>query len=255
MKDKLNYGTWIRKRKIYTIGVIAFIFILLVLFSFVNLIFLISLIPALFFLYMTIVVSMNQYQFSARGGDYQNKIHELLVKRISEPNAMLDIGCGNGNLTIKIAKQYSGCSITGLDYWGKEWEYAASVCKNNARLENVSNIKFVQGSASELPFENTSFDCIVSCLTFHEVQDVKEKEDCLKEAIRVLKVNGIFVFLDLFNDPHYYPVRTKYKEVITYNGGRIDEDKAVSEILHLPFPLNTRKSLKFARIISGIKTN
>jgi len=253
MKDKPEYSTWIRKKKIYTIGAIALIFTGLAFCSFINLLFLLSIIPALFFLYIMFVVSMNHYQFSKKGGDYQNKVHNLVIERVIGTNKILDIGCGNGNLTIKIAKQYPNCDIIGLDYWGIEWEYAASICENNARLENVSNIKFVQGSASKLSFENDSIDCIVSCLAFHEVQDTKEKEDCLKEAIRVLKLNGHFIFLDLFDDSKYYPIRTKYKEVITNFGGRIDEDKAVREILNLPFPLDNKRSLKYARIISGLK--
>ena len=61
----------------------------------------------------------------------------------------------------------------------------------NARLEKVSNTKFIRGSASALPFETAGVDCVVSCLTFHEVRDVREKEDCLREAFRVLKPGGL----------------------------------------------------------------
>ncbi len=253
MKEKPNYGTWIRKKKIFAIGALGLVFTGLSFCGFINIVFLLSIIPALLFLFMTIIVSMNYYQFSVKGGDYQNIIHELLAKRVTETSTVLDIGCGNGNFSIKLAKQNPNCSVIGLDYWGKEWEYSLSVCENNARLENVSNIKFVQGSASKLPFDNASVDSVVSCLTFHEVQDVKEKETCLKEAIRVLKLEGRFVFLDLFDEPKYYPIRAKRKEVIARCGGIIDEDKAVNELLSLPFPLNHRRSLKYARIISGRK--
>lgn len=176
-------------------------------------------------------------------------MRDRVIERVAVINKILDIGCGNGNLAIKLAKRHSNCNIIGLDYWGKEWEYGAAICERNARLENVSNINFVQGSASKLPFEDASFDSIVSCLTFHEVRDVKEKEDCLKEAIRVLKLNGHFVFLDLFDDPKFYPVQSKYKQVIAHYGGLITEDKAIHEVLDLPFPLNDKKSLKYARII------
>jgi ubiquinone/menaquinone biosynthesis C-methylase UbiE len=85
------------------------------------------------------------------------------------------------------------------------------------------------------------------------VHDVTEKEDCLKEAIRVLRPDGHFVFLDLFDDPKYYPMRSKYKEVIAQHGARIDEDKTLHEIIELPFPLNGKRSLKYARIVSGLK--
>jgi SAM-dependent methyltransferase len=253
MKDKLNYGTWIRKKKMLTITAIALLFIGLALFGFFNKLFLIAIIPALFFLYMAFIVILNYYQFSPSGGDYQNKIHNLLIERVTPKDTILDIGCGNGHLAIKIAKKCPDSKIIGLDYWGKEWEYAASICENNARLENLPSIKFIQGSASELPFENNSIDCIVSCLTFHEVQQVPEKEDCLMEALRVLKENGHFAFIDLFDDPSHYPLPGKYKKIIVECGGCINEDLPVNELVQLPFPLNDKRSLKHARLIAGYK--
>ncbi len=253
LNEKPDYGTWIRKRKIFVLGATALVFSGLAFCGFINLFFLLALLPAVFFLYMTFIVSLNYRLFSAGGGDYQNKIHELLVERAAAPNAALDVGCGNGHLSIRLAKRFPEGTVVGLDYWGNDWEYAASTCERNARLENAANVRFVKGSASQLPFESESFDCVVSCLTFHEVRDVKEKEDCLAEALRVLKPEGRFVFLDLFDDPKHYPVRSRCGEVIAHNGGKVDEDKLVSEILGLPFPLNGKRSLKYARILTGRK--
>jgi len=253
MQNKPNYGTWIRKKKLYAFEALAIVFIGLTAFSFLHLIFIIAAIPAVLFGYIAVILILTSYRFSAKGGDYQNKIHGLIIRRTSEKKEILDIGCGNGNLAIKLAKTFPKSGVIGLDYWDKEWEYTASVCENNARLENAPNTRFIRGSASKLPFENGSLDCTVSCLTFHEVRDVKEKEYCLAEAIRVLKPNGRFVFLDLFDDPKHYPEREKYRETIIRHGGMIDEDKAVHEILNLPFPLDKKQSLRYARIITGIK--
>ena len=43
-----------------------------------------------------------------------------------------------------------------------------------------------------------SFDLAVSNLTFHEVADVKDKKEAIKEALRVVRTGGRFVFQDLF---------------------------------------------------------
>lgn len=51
---------------------------------------------------------------------------------------------------------------------------------------------------AELPFTADEFDIIVSCLTFHEVKDTENKYEVIKEVLRVLKLGGEFVFLDLF---------------------------------------------------------
>jgi ubiquinone/menaquinone biosynthesis C-methylase UbiE len=61
-------------------------------------------------------------------------------------------------------------------------------------------IDFLKASAAELPFNDGEFEIIVSCLTFHEVKDRKNKTEVIKEALRVLKPGGEFVFLDLFKD-------------------------------------------------------
>lgn len=49
-------------------------------------------------------------------------------------------------------------------------------------------------------FNDNEFDVVVSCLTFHEVKDKSDKIKVLKEALRVLKKDGEFIFLDLFLD-------------------------------------------------------
>jgi ubiquinone/menaquinone biosynthesis C-methylase UbiE len=112
---------------------------------------------------------------------------------------VLDIGCGSGALSIKLAKKFPEAKITGIDYWGVEWDYNKAQCQQNAYVEGVEKkITFIKASASKLPFENESFDIVVSNFTFHEVKDSKNKIDVIKEALRVVKQGGIFVFHDLF---------------------------------------------------------
>jgi ubiquinone/menaquinone biosynthesis C-methylase UbiE len=111
----------------------------------------------------------------------------------------LDIGCGNGPLTIRIAKKFPDCEIMGIDTWGASWEYSKTVCEKNAALEGVSErVGFERGSAASLPFEDETFDMVVSNLVFHEVRDVREKSRLIQEALRVVKPQGRFVFQDLF---------------------------------------------------------
>jgi ubiquinone/menaquinone biosynthesis C-methylase UbiE len=111
----------------------------------------------------------------------------------------LDIGCGNAPLTIKLAHKYSGAQITGIDYWGKKWDYSKSVCERNAKIEGVAQrVIFQKASASALPFGDECFDVAVSNLVFHEVSDTKDKREVIREALRVVKKGGRFAFQDLF---------------------------------------------------------
>jgi ubiquinone/menaquinone biosynthesis C-methylase UbiE len=59
-------------------------------------------------------------------------------------------------------------------------------------------VSFQKASAASLPFEDGSFDVVVSNLVFHEVKAVADKTLPIKEALRVLRKGGCFVFQDLF---------------------------------------------------------
>ena len=53
----------------------------------------------------------------------------------------------------------------------------------------IKNVTFVQGDVGELPFENESFDIVLSLNGFHAFPD---KDAAFAETCRVLKPGGIF---------------------------------------------------------------
>ena len=120
MSELPKYSTWIRKKKILQFWLITLIInilgiilgSLLAPFFFINIL-------SIPFLYISFIISLTAYRFSKRGNDYQNKIHELIINAIKRNGGVLDIGCGSGNLIIKIAKNNPENNI-GIDYWGKE---------------------------------------------------------------------------------------------------------------------------------------
>lgn len=252
-KAKPKYSTWIRMKNIYIFWIITVsIVVVSVLIGNINQYFLLLAILALPFLYISIVITFSAYRFSEKGNGYQDKIHAMIIDAVSRKGKVLDIGCGNGNLIIKITRKNNENNF-GIDFWGKDWEYSKTQCEKNAELENVKTIHFQKASASKLPFENGSIENVVSCLTFHEVQDVGDKTECIKEALRVLKDNGTFTFFDLFNDKKYYPDYTKIRMAIQQAGGAMIEESTLLEKMRLPFPLNNKNVLKYAVLITGVK--
>ena len=156
---------------------------------------------AMFFLFWAVYFAYARYWFSPSGGDLQARIIELLVDHFDwhGEGAVLDIGCGNGALTVRLAKEYPQAQVIGIDYWGGAWEYSARLCDRNAMIEGVADrVTFRRGSAVSLPFEDQSFDAAVSNLVFHEVRDAKDKKELVREALRVVKKGGTFAFQDLF---------------------------------------------------------
>jgi len=202
------------------------------------------------------IISLSAYRFSQIGGDFQNKIHDLIVSYIKDiaPNRILDIGCGSGHLTIKCAKSFPNSLVIGVDYWGSNWEYSKRQTERNAKLEKInSKIEFIQASASNLKFSENSFSTVISCLTFHEVNDTKDKLTCISEAIRVLKPKGNFIFFDLFLNPKFYPSIPEIKKHIELEGAQVIESRKISEYFNLPYPLNNKKVLGYGMMIIGKK--
>jgi SAM-dependent methyltransferase len=201
MEGKPDYGNWVSKRLIYIPGVTGLVFLGLAFF------FPILLVLALPFLFISAYFAYARYLFSPRGGNVLDKVYGLVLAHLdwNGEGQLLDIGCGNGALTIKLAKRYPKARVVGIDYWGENWEYSKNVCERNAKLEGVNErVSFRKASASALPFEDGSLDAAVSNLVFHEVKDAGDKRELIREALRVVKKGGNFAFQDLFSEKHLY---------------------------------------------------
>ena len=112
-----------------------------------------------------------------------------------KPNRLLDIGCGTGDLSIKIAKKASKeIEITGLDYS----ESMLEIAKNKAQKAGVSGrINFISSDASKLPFEDNYFDCAAISFAFRNL--TYNNPLCkphLTEVLRVLKPGGRYVIVE-----------------------------------------------------------
>lgn len=155
---------------------------------------------------VSVYMQLCHHAFSFEGGGVMRNIHHHLLGKLlwNGKGELLDIGCGSGALTILCAKSWPDAVLTGIDYWGKEWSYAKEQCENNALLERVSNITFLQGDAARLPFADESFDAAVSNFVFHEVRTQPDKRKVIKEALRVVKKGGVFAFHDLFEQEKLY---------------------------------------------------
>jgi SAM-dependent methyltransferase len=192
---KPEFGNWVPKRMIYLFGFAGFVFLVLC-FLFWVLAFLgvLFLLVAIYFIYA-------RHQFSLKGGKVQERAWELVLENLdwNGEGRALDIGCGNGVLTIKLSKKHPKAHVIGIDYWGKRWEYSKKTCERNAEIEAVNErITFQKVSAVALPFEENYFDAAVSNFVFHEVSDTKDKRELIREALRVVKKGGKLSFQDEF---------------------------------------------------------
>ncbi len=78
-----------------------------------------------------------------------------ILRQIPKANSYLDLACGTGILTRKIAKQFPFAKIVGVDVS----ENYLDVAKKNAK--SYKNISFVRQDAEKLNL-SSKFDCVVS---------------------------------------------------------------------------------------------
>jgi arsenite methyltransferase len=121
---------------------------------------------------------------------------------LKEGDTVLDLGCGGG-IDVLLAAQKVGESghVTGVDMT----EEMLQIARENQALTNITNVDFVQGYLEHLPFDDNSFDCVISNCVINLCED---KSKVLAEALRVLKPLGCFVVADIAFDSAYYQAQS-----------------------------------------------
>jgi len=118
------------------------------------------------------------------------EIAGLVVQRLKS-GKILEIGPGPGYLSIEIAK-IGHYQITGLDIS----ETMIEIAKRNAQEAGVE-VEFRLGNAGNMPFQDNTFDFVVSSGSLHHW---KEPVNVFNEVHRVLKANGEALIGDVRKD-------------------------------------------------------
>lgn len=122
---------------------------------------------------------------------------------IPEGGRGLDVGCGSGALSIAAAKANPEASIIGIDTWGPEYaSFNQKRCEENAAAEGISNVSFRPGNAIKLDFEDETFDAVMSNYVYHNISG-HDKQQLLRETLRVLKKGGTFAIHDIMSKARY----------------------------------------------------
>jgi ubiquinone/menaquinone biosynthesis C-methylase UbiE len=255
METQFVYGNWIRVRILLILGLCTLAAGVLVFLPFGAIY---RLIMAFLFViaFISFLIPFFSYvMFSQKGGNYQEKVYHLIIQSLGPAitGRILDIGSGNGVLAVKLAQQ-DEAEVTGMDYWGKDWEYSKGVCEKNAQLGRVADrVHFQKGDAAALEFPNDTFDGVTSNLTFHEVRSVQDKREVLREALRVVKPGGRFAFVDYFYEAKYYGKAPEFEAYL--NGLKLAQVafKPLGEMIALPIFLKHPKIFGKVGIIYGRK--
>ena len=149
----------------------------------------------------------NQIQLAFRS---HWKLFKELTKDISG-NKCLEVGCGRGSISSYFADAGFDCTL--LDYSQSVLDTAQKIFKRNNH-----KAQFVNGDANALPFEDESFDVVVSIGLLEHFEDIEKP---IKEQYRILKKGGVFLGYIVPENPnniqkYFRPVNALLKGVSSF---------------------------------------
>lgn len=117
-----------------------------------------------------------------------------LVRGLPEDGVarVLDLACGPGDLTFRLAARYSRAEILGIDLNPAMLSRAAAAL-DAAGAELQRRVSFLEGDMNQLPFEDSRFDLVTGGYALRNSPDLKRT---LVEIFRMLKPGGRGAFLD-----------------------------------------------------------
>jgi len=107
---------------------------------------------------------------------------EPIARAYAPPAAILDVGCGTGEFTARIARLFPAARTIGVDIVDAHLERARERCKAFG-----DRVTFQHADAFELPFADGTFD-LVACR--HMLQAIPDAPRVLAQLVRVLKPGG-----------------------------------------------------------------
>jgi SAM-dependent methyltransferase len=115
--------------------------------------------------------------------EYEEQILPLLAVELAGSRRVLDVGCGEGQVS-RLAVRLPGVElVAGVD---PTWPQITE-----ARSRGGGAL-FARAEAAALPFAPESFDAVVACLVFEHIDSLDE---AISEVSRVLQPGGRFLFL------------------------------------------------------------
>jgi demethylmenaquinone methyltransferase/2-methoxy-6-polyprenyl-1,4-benzoquinol methylase len=122
-----------------------------------------------------------------------NRTAKTFSSILTRPQAkVLDLCCGTGDMTFSLLRRAnrSNASILGADF-------SHAMLQRAAEKSAGTSLRWVEGDALYLPFEDSHFDLLTSAFGFRNLADY---DAGLREIVRVLRPGGECGILD-FGEP------------------------------------------------------
>jgi len=112
----------------------------------------------------------------------------------------LDLACGTGDITFKIAQKYSQGKIYGLDI-------TKAMIQKAEKVNKFLHVQFVCQDMSSTQFDNNKFDIITGS---YALRNASNLEKTLSEIKRILKPDGTLAVLDFAKFDNKFAQKLQY---------------------------------------------
>ena len=142
----------------------------------------------------------NQWAAAGRGDEMEDHHSDITnqtldVMHIEPTDRILDLGCGTGWASRRMARQATNGEIVGLDVADEMLRRAEQTSKE------FKNIRYVWGSAEKIPAADGAFSKVLSVESFYYYAD---QGKALDELLRVMAPKAkLFILINLYKDNHY----------------------------------------------------
>jgi len=142
----------------------------------------------------------NQWAAAGRGDemeDHHSDITDqtLALMALQPTDRVLDLGCGTGWASRRMARMASAGEVVGLDVSDE------MVRRAEQTSQEIKNVRYVWGSAEKIPAPDSQFNKVLSVESFYYYAD---QGQALDELRRVMAPEGkLFILINLYKDNHY----------------------------------------------------
>lgn len=209
-----------------------------------------------------------------RMGEHSNRFHREIIRLstellldVNEGEKILDIACGNGNFSKRLADL--GAKVTAFDYSANLIENAKKRCSSY-----LENIKFkVIDATNYSQLVELGYECFDKAVANMALMDISDINPLLNAVYNILRPNGVFVFSVMhpcFQSPKMRKIietEDVGKEVETrsaiqifnyitsqcYEGNAIKGQPVPQLYYHRPISELFEQSFKAGFVVNGIK--
>ncbi|WP_408955550.1 bifunctional demethylmenaquinone methyltransferase/2-methoxy-6-polyprenyl-1,4-benzoquinol methylase UbiE [Natroniella sp. ANB-PHB2] len=112
------------------------------------------------------------------------------IANLSDDDQVLDLCAGDGEVTKLLAEQVPQGKVIGVDFCPE----MIAEAKKKLKKKNLKRVEFCLGDATNLNFNDNSFDCVTIAFGLRNTEDISQ---VIREMRRVVKPGGQVLCLDL----------------------------------------------------------